>query len=449
MKYYLGEIAKIVKGELNGNPNLLVTGVSTDSRKIRRNDIFVAIKGERFNGENFVEQAISNGATGAIVSKDFREKIQNVIKVENTIEALGSLAAHYRSQFEKLKVIGITGSTGKTTTKEMIFYAIRRNFNVVKNVKSYNNFIGVPLTIFSVKPETEVLISEIGTNHPGEIDKLVSIVRPQIAIVTSIGPSHLEFFGTVKSVAIEKADILKYLPENGIAILNKDMPFFDEILKMYPVKKLITVSTRDKKGADYYAEINYMDFKRNEVTINGKFKLILHPGGMGTVYGALFSIAVANIFEIPVNDTLTGLSKFHGVHMRKEILEFGKYRILNDAYNANPDSMRDFLLTLKPYRDEVILILGDMFELGDYAEFYHRKTGRLIKELGFKRLFTIGRMARFISLEAGNISLNLHLESIEDIVEELRKFSSENLFIALKASRAMQLERIIEKLRRQ
>ena len=134
--------------------------------------------------------------------------------------------------------------------------------------------------------------------------------------------------------------------------------------------------------------------------------------------------------------------------MRKEIQEFGKYRILNDAYNANPDSMKDFLLTLKPYHNEVLLILGDMYELGEYAEFYHREVGRLIRELGFKKLITVGEMSRYISIEAGEIDLNLHFESVEDIAEKIKDLSKDKLFIALKASRAMQLERIIEKLRR-
>ncbi len=448
MNYTLLDIAKIVHGHMIGDPDRIVTGVSTDSRKIKKGDIFVAIKGERFNGEDFVEQAMANGASGAIVSKEFNREVKNIIIVKDTVEALGKLARNYRSIFRNLKVIGITGSTGKTTTKEMIYYALKDSFNVVRNEKSYNNFIGVPLTIFSLTPKTEILISEIGTNHPGEIDKLVEIVRPHIAIVTSIGPSHLEFFGTVRNVAIEKSDILKYLPPEGVAILNKDMPYFDEIIEAYPVNNVITVSTKDGKS-DLYAEINYMDFERNEITINGKYKLTLHPGGMGTVYGALFSLAVAEILDVSIELALKGLNEFHGVHMRKEVIEFDKYRILNDAYNANPDSMKDFLMTLRPYRENVLLILGDMFELGEYAEFYHREVGRLVKEFGFKKLITIGEMSHYTSLEAGKLDINLHLKSIEDVVNAIKDMPGERLFIAIKASRAMQLEKIIEKLRRQ
>ncbi len=448
MRFNLLDIAKIVHGSFIGDSGRIVTGLSIDSRKIEKDEIFVAIKGERFNGEDFVEQAMEKGASGAIVSKEFNRKVKNIIIVKDTVEALGRLAKYYRSIFRNLKVIGITGSTGKTTTKEMIYYALRNSYKVVRNEKSYNNFIGVPLTIFSIAPQTEILISEIGTNHPDEIDKLTDIVRPHIAIVTSIGPSHLEFFGTVRNVAIEKSDILKYLPPDGVAILNRDMPYFNEIIEAYPVNYIMTVSTKNKKS-DFYAEINYMDFERNEITINGKYQLILHPGGMGTVYGALFSLAVAKILNVPIEVALRGLNEFHGVNMRKEVVEFDRYRILNDAYNANPDSMRDFLITLRPYREDVLLVLGDMFELGEYAEFYHREVGRLVKELGFRKLITIGEMSHYTSLEAGDLDINLHLESVDDVVNTIEDMPEDKLFIAIKASRAMQLEKIIEKLRRQ
>ena len=444
MKYKLGEIAEAIKGKLSGNGRDMATGVTTDSREVKAGDIFFAIKGERFNGEDFVYDAISRGAVAAVVSHDFKESAEgNFIKVEDTVKALGRFAAFHRSNLKNTKVIAVTGSTGKTTTKEMLFYALKRSFNVIRNKKSYNNFIGVPLTILSAAPDTEVLISEIGTNHPGEIEYLTKIVRPHIGVLTSIGPSHLEFFGNIKNVAVEKGHLFDFLVNDGVAVVNMDIPFFKEISEN--LKKMLTVSTKSR-NADYYAEVKYMDFNENRIVINERYELTLHPGGMGTVYGALFAFAIAGLFDIPDNEVFEGLEEFKGVSMRKEVQKVGRYRILNDAYNANPDSMKDFLITLKTFRNEVLLVLGDMLELGEHEEHYHRKIGELVRQLGFSRLITVGRASAIINESAGNLEINLHFETPEEAAEVISKINGNETFIALKASRAIQLEKIIQKL---
>ncbi len=445
MKYILGEIAKAIKGKLRGDSEALALGVTTDSREVQSGDIFFAIRGERFNGEDFVLNAISKGAVAAVVSESFTGDIKgNLIKVDDTVQALGRLASFHRSNLNNTKVIAVTGSTGKTTTKEMLYFALKGSFRVVRNRKSYNNFIGVPLTILSAEQDTEILISEIGTNHPGEIEYLSKIVRPHIGVLTSIGPSHLAFFGNVRNVATEKSHLFDFLEGERIAVINMDIPYFNEISSH--LENMITVSTMSKE-ADFYAEIKYMDFNENRVVLNDRYELTLHPGGMGTVYGALFSLAIASILGVPEDEVLEGLEEFKGVSMRKEVQKVGRYRILNDAYNANPDSMKDFLTTLKPFRDSVLLILGDMLELGEYEEHYHREIGKLVQELGFKKLITVGRASAAIGEQVNEIELNLHFETPEEVALAISRIEGEEIFIALKASRAIQLEKIIEKLR--
>ncbi len=444
MKYFLGEVAKIVDGRLIGDENIPVSGFSTDTRTLKEGELFFAIKGERFNGENFVEDAFKRGASGAVVSSNFLPERRNIIKVEDTVSALGRLAAFHRKNLRNVTVLAVTGSTGKTTTKEMVYHALKSSFRCYRSPKSYNNFIGVPLTILRVNEDLDTLISEIGTNHPGEIGKLSAIVKPHIAIITSIGRSHLEFFKSVDKVAEEKASILEHLEDPGIAIINKDTNFLTLFQKR--ATKLITVSTKDE-NADYHAKIGYLDFEKVEFTINGKFELRLNPGGYGTVYGALFAFAVGKVLGISEDRIMEGLMEFKGVGMRKELIRFRNFTILNDAYNANPDSMEDFLITLLPYRDRVILVLGDMFELGENSEFFHREIGKKIRELGFRRLLTLGELARFYNMEAGDLELNMHMKSHEEIVEFLSNISGE-VFLALKASRAMEFEKIVGKLRR-
>ncbi len=444
MKYSLGEVAKIVDGKLIGEENTPVTGVSTDTRTISRGDVFFAIKGERFNGEDFVEEAFKKGASGAVVSKNFTAKSRNIVIVDDTLEALGKFAAHHRNRLRNTKVVAVTGSTGKTTTKEMIFYALKGSFRCHRNPRSFNNFIGVPLTILQADDSTDVLISEVGTNHPGEIERLTRIVRPHIAIITSIGRSHLQFFGSVESVAREKAAILDFFDGPGIAIINEDTGFKE--LLSGKARKTLTVSVKNKK-ADFYGEVEYLDYERVVFIVNGEHRVELRPGGYGTVYGALFALAVAGELGVQLEEALTNLQEFRGVGMRKEVLQVKNFRILNDAYNANPDSMEDFLKTLLPFREKVVLVLGDMLELGDFSESYHREIGKKIKELGFRKLITIGNFSKFYNIEAGELEINEHLDSHDEVAEMLSRMDGE-VFVALKASRAMELEKIIEKLRR-
>ena len=445
MRYTLGEVAKAIEGKLTGDSETVVTGVTTDSREVKAGDIFFSIKGERFNGEDFAQDAITKGAVAAVVSNNFKDNLNgNLIKVDDTVKALGKFASFHRANLKNTKVIAVTGSTGKTTTKEMLFYALKGSFKVIRNKKSYNNFIGVPLTILSADIDTQILISEVGTNHPGEIEYLSKIVRPHIGVLTSIGPSHLEFFGDIKNVAIEKSHLFDFLENNGVAVINMDIPFFDEISRN--LKNMLTVTTQSKK-ADFYAEIKYMDFNESRILINDRYYLTLHPGGMGTVYGALFAVAIATLLGVPIEKVFGGLEEFKGVSMRKEVQKAGRYRILNDAYNANPDSMTDFLITLKPFRDKVLLVLGDMLELGEYEDHYHRKIGELVQQLGFRRLITVGNASAVINETAGDLELNLHFETPEEAAQAISSMEGDEIFIALKASRAIQLEKIIQKLR--
>ena len=450
MRYTVEELARAVDGEVfDVEESATVTGVSTDSRHVKTGDAFVAIKGDKFDGHDFTGSAIVNGAVVCIVERGRRYYGLPRIEVADTLIALGHLAKFHRVRTAPhAKAIGITGSVGKTTTKELIALVLGRKFNVTKSPKSFNNAVGLPLTLLKVSETTEFIISEVGTNHPGEIAYLAARLRPDVAVLTRIGYAHIGFFGSTKAIAHEKADLFRILPSGGLAVRNAESPHIDVFKKSIPEGvKVMTYGLC--KSVDVPAEaVEPLGFNITKFRALGvDFKVNLP---LSLIENALAAIAVGHALGIPVEEIRDALLEFKGMPMRMEITEIEGVTIVNDAYNANPDSMTALFRTFSahPNKDRLIFVLGDMLELGDFSEQLHREVGRAFVDAGFKRLVAVGKQARFIAEEAmlGGAKV-FYFEKVDDVADLLVAMLRQGDTLVLKASRRMQLEKIVEELK--
>jgi UDP-N-acetylmuramoyl-tripeptide--D-alanyl-D-alanine ligase len=448
VRYLLDEVAEAIGGELEGDPDVEIRGVSTDSRTLKRGDLFFALRGPNFDGTAFAQDALSGGAAAVVLPKE-AERISPSILVEDTLLALGKLARYHRGRLTEMKVVAITGSVGKSTTREMLTALLARRFRTAGGIKSFNNAVGVPLTLFNASDQTEVLVCELGSNHPGEMAYLSALVGPDTAILTRVGRSHLEFFGDMEGVAWEKSALFASLRGGGLAVLNADSPHLDII-----EDALGDDVRRIRFAFDHEAEYHANGFQSNET--HSRFKLkgqqfeIPLPGH-GFAEDALAALAAANELGIPLEDGARTLREFRSLDMRMERSTIAGVDVINDAYNASPDAVNDLLKAIPERTNRLtVFILGDMLELGSGAEEMHREIGRHFVALDHRFLITFGDKSRHITDAAREAGLKNahHMGSLEEIVDLLSKELGEGDRIVLKASRALELERLLDLLRK-
>ena len=452
-------LAQIIEGRIEPDTNLeprarnlCFTGVSTDSRSTKAGDCFFAIPGENFDGHDYVSGAFAKGAVCAVVSKDINEEKSAdkcLLKVEDTIIALGELAREYRRQ-AGYKVVAITGSAGKTTTRQIIYHALSRRFGVFQSPKSFNNEIGLPLTLLGAAADDQIVIAELGSNHPGEISYLTRIAEPDIAVVTNVHPAHLEGFGDLQTIIQEKSSISEGLKPDGILIINGD---FDRLVDTCRARGLKFTTFGKSDGCDYRAGNIRPDGPASRFTIDGT-DLYLPLAGPGNVENALAAWAVCNKLGLTIDDFAQAIETLSPVSMRTEILQIGTLTVLSDCYNANPASMRnalEILANLDPtgQRREVF-ICGDMAELGRQTERLHADLGGNIAQAGVQLLLAVGRFAK-IAAEATQASAeyDLKIKCFEDTVSaynNLHEFIKDYDIILVKGSRVAKLEMLVEKL---
>jgi len=440
--FTLREIAFITGGSAkNLNPDHRVTAFSIDSRSILPNSVFFALKGEKFDGVQFVKEALEKGAEAVVVPYGTNiDPSLPAIYVDDVILSMARLA-RAKIRRMKSKVIGVTGSIGKTTTKELIYSLLSSKYTVFKSKKSFNNHIGLPLTILEAPEHVDFLILEYGTNHPGEISYLTSIANPDLAIITKIGTAHIEFFKTQKNIALEKGTLFRDLKPGGVAFLNTSTPYFDLLYSMVPyTAKKVTFGV---ESGDVRPEWFKSDYLLTTFEYKGiRFQFTLP--GKGMLENVVGAIAIGEYLGVPLEDMQNTLKEFKGEKMRMEVSKIKEVTVVNDAYNANPDSMQALLETFKesPYR--AIFVLGDMLELGEKAEEEHRRIGRIFAELGHKILVTTGNLAKFIAEEAKKAGVEevYHFETKEEVVEFLKDYLKPGDHLILKASRACQFEEI-------
>jgi UDP-N-acetylmuramoyl-tripeptide--D-alanyl-D-alanine ligase len=454
------EILKACNGRLySGNSGAKIAGISTDTRTIKRGQIFLAIKGKRYNGHAFAAGALKKKAAGIIVSglsRPVREELSDekvVIRVKDTLSALLDIAGFHRGRFG-IPVVAITGSNGKTTTKEMLACILSRRLETLKSEASFNNEVGVPLSLLRITSRHEICVLEIGMSAQGEIRNLARVAKPDVGVITNIGPAHLQNFGSLAKIAGAKAELLEAL--DGVCVLNADDEYFGMLRKRCKAK-LITFSI--EKAADFRADsLRYLPSGEVTFKINRKLEVRLCAGcGRHNVYNALAAAAAASCFGVGGKEIRRALADFRLPPQRSKVREYGTITVINDTYNANPASMRAAIELLKGFpqkgcgeragkRGRRIAAIGDMLELGNRARESHEQIGRFAARSGIHILFAVGNFSK-VTVEAAKregmekaFSCKTRGELIKKLLSEAEPCDT----ILVKGSRAMRMEEVVE-----
>lgn len=425
-----------------------VTGVQSDSRRVRPGDLFVAIKGEKADGHDFVAMAASLGAKAALVARPVEAPIPTIL-VADTIRAYGDLAAAYR-EHAGITVIGITGSVGKTTTKEMIASVLSRDFKLYKSEGNHNNEIGLPMTVMNMPEDTELLVAELGTNHPGEIAYLSAIAQPDYAVITNIGIAHIEYLGSREGILREKLDILRSSLKNTVGIFNGDEPLLWNVRDKGTHKKYYFGI--DNPSCDVVASgIQELDdgMRFHVSGFHHEFELFVPALGRHMVYNALAAATVGLAMGVKPETIQSELSIFRNTGMRQKIYEKNGMTIIEDCYNAGPESTEAALGVLASVKTsgKRIAVLGDMLELGNRSSAEHYRIGRIAAQKA-DLLLTYG--AHSVRTVTGAITGGMspknaeHFDTHEDLVRMLKMRAGEADVILFKGSRGMKMERVLQ-----
>jgi len=430
-----------------------ILGVSTDSRHIMPGDLFVAIVGEKYDGHNFISQVIEKRAIASVVREDWYEKNKNkyqqdsFIVVADTLSAYQEFARYYRNKFN-IPVIAITGSAGKTTCKDLIASVLSQKYNVLKNKKSFNNHIGVPATLFDLRPEHEILVAELGTNHKGELERLSYLVNPSACLITNIGYAHLEFFKNLEGVAKAKMEIFSSIQEEGIAIYNSD----DKVLRTskFPVANQISF------GVDNPADVKgtIIDCDEQACYAFSVFQKHIHLKlpGRHNVSNAIAAAAVGGKYSVSTEEINQGIENLIPGDKRMQVINVNNMKIVNDTYNANPASCYAAFNTLNDMKvresGRRIVVLGDMLELGDFSMPEHEKLAKVAWQFKIDALFLYGNetIATYKTAKALSFATVEHFETKAGLQDCLIDYVQENDIILVKGSRSMQMETVVENL---
>lgn len=433
-------IAKHLAAEYSGE-DILITGVSTDTRTIEKGNLFVCIVGEKMNGHNFVSAAVSSGAAAIVASEEIDCSVP-VIYVKNTVDALIEISAFYRSLFSP-KIVGVTGSVGKTSTKEMIYAALSGSLNTVKTAGNQNNEIGLPHTLFKIDDSTEAAVIEMGMVQKGEIDVLTRAVRPQVAVITNIGVSHIENLKTRENILSAKLEIENGLSENGVMVLCGDNDLLATTKGKLSHRSVYYGINGD--DLDVYADnICYGDGKTDFVIHQGNkaYSATIPTVGEHNVLNALAAFSVCDILGLDKEVSVKALENFENAGSRQKVYKTDGITVIEDCYNASPDSMKAALWVLKNIEAErKIAVLGDMLELGDISKESHVKVGLWAKETA-DLVFAFGPQAKNIKETVGENAY--HFENRDLLISALKRELKRGDAVLFKGSRGMKLEEVIK-----
>ncbi len=426
--------------------DVVFRGCSTDSRNLDSGELFIAIKGERFDGHDFLDSAKQRGAVAAMVTKTNQQDLPTLV-VEDTRKAMGNLAATWRSGFD-VPLIAVTGSNGKTTVKEMLVSILGLKAPVLATRGNLNNDIGVPLTLFGLGNEHRYAVVEMGANHPGEISWLSHIARPTVAIITQCAPAHLEGFGSVEGVARAKAEIFDGLEPEGIAIINAD----DDFAELWRNK--VTGLRQISFGLKNQSDITARSISLSVDTGTNNFRLCTPAGnidislpllGQHNIMNAMAATACALALEIELALVKQGLERMKPVKGRLEMKKgLHGSRIIDDTYNANPVSLTAAIKTIASSSGKRWLALGDMGELGTQSESLHEGAGSIARENGIEKVFAIGPLSENTVRYFGQGAE--HFSSVEKMIEVIKKEITADVTLLVKGSRSMQMERVVSAL---
>ncbi len=452
----LEEIAKMLGSNLEDEnfKDVLVKGVSTDSRTIEENNLYIPLVGEVFDGRLFIKECQDKGASAFLIDRD--TKIKNnidipYIRVDDTLKALQNLAKAYRKDLISTKVIGITGSNGKTTSKDLIYEVLNRKYKCQKTIGNLNNEIGVPKTILSLDSDCEVAIVELGTDNFGDISLTTDIARPDIAIITNIGDSHLEKLKTKEGIAKAKMEIIEALNPNGKFIYNGDDPILNKVVKNYDINADIITF-----GQDENVDFKVLKEKNDGLGVsfschNNLYKVPLL--GEHNIYNGSLAVLIGEIFKLDYSQIKEGLAQVTPANNRSQILEFDGFDVLDDSYKSNPQSLISGLSTCKMlsgYANKIV-VLGDMLELGEDEASLHYDVGTKIDQKDIHYCLFFGPLSKHMhegSLTNFPKNRSFHFANKDDLIEKLKSLISKSTLVFVKGSHGMHMEEIIESIKK-
>ena len=459
----IDDVVKAAAGTLEGEglepaSRLCPAGVSIDSRTLKRGDLFFALRGERYDGHDFAVEAFRKGAVAGVVSKGWVAANRGALKrtwvcigVEDTLQAFGECAGYYRSLFS-IPVIAVTGTNGKTTTKDMVAAVLSEQGRCLKTEGNFNNHIGLPLTLFRLCSEHRSAVLELGMRAAGEIGRLARMCDPQFGVITNVGPAHIQFLSSLEEIARAKGELLECLGPADTALLNGD----DELVmgQRERVRGRVVTFGLNREADVRGGHVGITASGGISFETDDGLDIALKTPGRSMVYNALAAVAVGREFHVPAQRMKAALERFQPQPMRMEVCTVNGLRLINDAYNANPVSMRGAIETLVEMEcaGRRIAVLGDMLELGDWALQAHRDIGKLVGESGVDHLFTVGELARGMgegAVAAGMDPDRVHqFESREGVVDALTEIGKNGDLVLVKGSRKMGLEGIVDGLRK-
>ena len=446
-------IVSATNAEYKGK-NVEFTGLTTDSRAVKAGELFVAFSGENFDGHNYCAKAVELGATGVLVSKDVEGLPEDVavFKVPNTLKAFQEIARAYRRSFADLKVFAITGSNGKTSTKDLLAACLGAKYNVVKTQGNFNNEIGLPKTLLNITDDTDIAVVEMGMRGLGQIAELCEIAEPDSGLISNVGETHMELLGSMENIGKAKGEIVENLPAEGFAVLNGDNEY------------VVTAAGKTKAKVVFFGLSEACDYRGSDIVTTGlgttftctekatgkavqvKLQLI----GEHNVYNALSAIAGAACYGVTLEESVKALATARLTGSRQEIIYIGDITFINDAYNASPASMEAALKTLAEAKKaaknaRTIAVLADMLELGAISEDGHRRVGKWAVGNGTDFILTYGDEAAYIADEAKKLGGNVqHCADRHEAANVLRTIANAGDIILLKGSHSMQVDKMLE-----
>jgi UDP-N-acetylmuramoyl-tripeptide--D-alanyl-D-alanine ligase len=446
----LRKIAEFAQGTLAaGDAGAMVSKVSTDSRTLQSGDLFVPLRGENFDGHKFIQQAVERGALGAMVEESWKgatPKNFAVIRVPDTLVGYQTLAANYRKSLP-LKVIAITGSNGKTSTKDFVAATLSRRFRITKTEGNFNNHVGLPQTMLAASSSDEIAVWEIGMNHPGEIAALAKLAVPDVAIITNVGLAHIEFMGSREAIATEKGALAEAVGADGTVILNADDPYSQGIVARTQARVILAGIENGFVRAN---EVSQSATGSEFTILEGahRCRAQLPVPGIHMVQNAMLAIAAGRVFGLSLEDCAAGLASTPLTKARLQIKEINGIQFLDDSYNANPDSMKAALRTLVELDADGrrIAVLGQMSELGEESERGHREVGETAAAVGVDELIAVGatgaEMAR--AAKKAGLEQSISVAEPEEAAGLLGGTAAPGDLILVKGSRSARMERVLE-----
>jgi UDP-N-acetylmuramoyl-tripeptide--D-alanyl-D-alanine ligase len=456
MKLPLSRVAESLSAKVVGevDPSAVVTGYSIDSRTIRPGELFLAVKGEKMDGHDFVAQALKKGATAAVVSREISSldiggtsiPTRALIVVEDTLVALQTLAAAIRRLWAK-PLIAVTGSAGKTTTKEAIAHVLAGKFNVYKSAGNFNNHFGLPLMLLKLEPEHEVAVVELGMSHAGEISALAKIAQPNVGVVTNVAPVHLEFFNSIADIARAKYELIESLPAMGTAVLNADDEYVSQFGRGFH-GKVVTYGFGACAGvrAEQFESRGEQGSAFDILAGSFRERVTLPLVGKHNASNALAAVAVGIEQGLTLKKAVSQLATLMPADKRGEVVRFGNITVINDCYNSNPKALAAMVdaLAAMPARRRIV-VAGEMLELGPQGEEMHREAGQHIAEQKIDFLLGVRGLARPMVDAAQDRGARAEFVATpEEAGEWLRNNASDGDVILLKASRGVKLEKAVE-----